>query len=175
MLYPNSLVIDWSRLVLRQEQPKFRQNFYLERLGYWERFLKSKATCCGSISTVFSGKVLLCVSSIIITENATTSLYNHAIHQQHQNYLKDPIKQVVLTTWKYTNQRWNKIITSQRSLTKKLWKATLNVNNDCHYLDATTTFTHFNYFIIPRKQSLPYYATVMLDKPNIQGKRCTAN
>ena len=29
-------------------------------------FLKSKATGCGSISTVFSNIVLLCVSSIII-------------------------------------------------------------------------------------------------------------
>ena len=67
MLYPNSLVRDWSRLVLQQEQRKFRKQFYLERLQYWERFLKSKATGCGSISTVFSSIVLLCVSSIINT------------------------------------------------------------------------------------------------------------
>ena len=54
MLYPNSLVTDWSRLVLQQEQHKFRRQFYLERLEYWERFLKSKAVGCGSIWTVFS-------------------------------------------------------------------------------------------------------------------------
>ena len=33
---------------------------YLEWLEYWKRFLKSKATGCGSISTVFSSIVLLC-------------------------------------------------------------------------------------------------------------------
>ena len=44
----------------------FRRQFYLERLEYRERFLKSKATGCGSISTVFSSIVLLCVSSITI-------------------------------------------------------------------------------------------------------------
>ena len=66
MLHPNSLVIDWSRLVLQQEQHKFRRQFYLERLEYWERFLKSKATGCDSILTVFSSIVLLCVSSWII-------------------------------------------------------------------------------------------------------------
>ena len=38
----------------------------MERLEYWERFLKSKAIGCGSISKVFSSVVLLCVSSIII-------------------------------------------------------------------------------------------------------------
>ena len=37
-----------------------------EQLEYSERFLKCKATNCGSISTVFSSVVLLCVSSIII-------------------------------------------------------------------------------------------------------------
>ena len=52
-------------MVLQQEQHKFRRQFYLEKLEYWERFLKSKADC-GSISTIFSGIVLLCVSSIII-------------------------------------------------------------------------------------------------------------
>ena len=66
MLYPNSLVTDWSRLVLQQKQHTFRIQFYLERLEYWERFLKSKASGCGWISTVFSSIVLLFVSSIII-------------------------------------------------------------------------------------------------------------
>ena len=37
----------------------------MEQLEYLERFLKSKATGCGSTSTVFSG-IVLCVSSIII-------------------------------------------------------------------------------------------------------------
>ena len=41
-------------------------NNNLERLEYWERFLKSTATGWGSISTVFSRIVLLFVSSIII-------------------------------------------------------------------------------------------------------------
>ena len=66
MLYRNSLVTDWSKLVLQEEQFKFRRQFYLERLEYWERFFKSKAAGCGSISTVISSIVLLCVSSIII-------------------------------------------------------------------------------------------------------------
>ena len=51
-----------SRLVLQPEEHKFRRQFYIERLEYRERFLKSKATGCGSISTIFSGIVLLCVS-----------------------------------------------------------------------------------------------------------------
>ena len=37
------------RLVLQQEQHRFRRQFYLERLEYRERFLKSKATGCGLI------------------------------------------------------------------------------------------------------------------------------
>ena len=41
-------------------------NNNLERLEDWERFLKSKATGCGSISTVFSSIVLMFVSSITI-------------------------------------------------------------------------------------------------------------
>ena len=45
---------------------KFRRRFYMEWLEYLERFLISKATVCGSISTVFSSILLLCVSIIII-------------------------------------------------------------------------------------------------------------
>ena len=45
---------------------KFRRRFYMEWLEYLERFLISKATVCGSISTVFSSVLLLCVSIIII-------------------------------------------------------------------------------------------------------------
>ena len=52
--------------VLQQEEHKFRRQFYLERLEYQERFLKSKAIGCGSISTVVSSIVLLRVSLIII-------------------------------------------------------------------------------------------------------------
>ena len=66
MLYPISLVIDWSRLVLQQEQHKFRRQFYFERLEYWKRFLKSKATGCGSISSVFSSILLLCFRSMMM-------------------------------------------------------------------------------------------------------------
>ena len=36
--------------------------------------MKSKATGCGSISTVFSRIVLLCVSIIIITTTTTTTI-----------------------------------------------------------------------------------------------------
>ena len=43
-----------------------RRQFYLERLEYWEKFMKSKAAGCGSISTLISSIVLLCVSSVII-------------------------------------------------------------------------------------------------------------
>ena len=43
-----------------------RRQFYLEKLEYWERFLKSKASGCGSISTVISSIVSLCISSTII-------------------------------------------------------------------------------------------------------------
>ena len=45
---------------------KFRRQFYLERLEYLERFLKSKPTGCGAIAIVFSSIVLLCFTSIII-------------------------------------------------------------------------------------------------------------
>ena len=38
----------------------------VQKRGYLERLLKSKATGCGSISTVFTSIVLLCVSSLII-------------------------------------------------------------------------------------------------------------
>ena len=43
-----------------------RRQFYLERLEYWEKFMKSKAAGCGSISTLISSIVLLCISSIVI-------------------------------------------------------------------------------------------------------------
>ena len=50
----------WKRLKQHKEQHKFRRPFYLERVEYWERFLKFKATGCGSISTVFSSIILMC-------------------------------------------------------------------------------------------------------------------
>ena len=53
-------------MVLQQKQHKSRGQFYLEQPEYREKFLKSEATGCGSISTVFSSIVLLCVTSIII-------------------------------------------------------------------------------------------------------------
>ena len=46
------------------------------------KVLKSKATGCGSISTVFSSIVLLCVSSIMIT---TTMIMIITIRQQKKN------------------------------------------------------------------------------------------
>ena len=60
----------------KRRHDKFRRHFYLERLEYWERFLKSKATGCGSISTVFSSIVLLCVSSIIIMIKKQLFIYH---------------------------------------------------------------------------------------------------
>ena len=46
-----------------------QKKFYLEQLEYWERFLKFEATGCGSILTVFSSTVLLCVSYNNINNN----------------------------------------------------------------------------------------------------------
>ena len=41
-----------KRIGITQEKYKFRRQFYLQQLEYQERFLKSKATGCDSISTV---------------------------------------------------------------------------------------------------------------------------
>ena len=79
-------------MVLQHEQHKFRRQFYLGRLEYRERFLKSKATGCGWISTVFSSIVLLCVRSIIIRKIVILIVINsYTIIKDNDNESDDEI------------------------------------------------------------------------------------
>ena len=49
-----------NRLVLQQGQRKFKKRFYLERLEYWERFLKSNLAGCGGFQQYFQYSFTVC-------------------------------------------------------------------------------------------------------------------